>query len=158
MIINKLLRHAFILFTMVSGTSLAQPVSIGVFDDVRITRTDEGYLVESIFTCPVRYISHFPHTEGDEINIRIDPVPLCDPDSNAESGRGSIRPRSEIKTSLYEVVYDGDINGGPFLTLFFKDTVKFRVSQARITEVLWWMCMNNFTFHLRLFSRHIFYS
>lgn len=133
MIMNNLIRYTFVIFTlfiMLFGPLSAQPVSVGVFDDVRITKTDEGYVVESLFTCPVRYISHFPHTEGDEINIKIDPVPLCDPNSNAEAGRGSIRPRSEIKTGLYEVIYDGDINGGPFLTLFFKDAVKFRVSQG----------------------------
>lgn len=133
MIIQNIFGHSCVSFTLLvtlSGSLSAQPVSIGVLDDVEITRTDDGYIIESLFTCPVRYITHFPHAEGDEINIRIDPVPLCDPDSTAGSGRGSISPRSETENSLYEVVYDGDILGGPFLTLFFKESVKFRVSQG----------------------------
>jgi len=48
----------------------------------------------------------------------------------ALSMRESLRPDRGGRLPLYEVVYEGDMEGGPFLTLEFHRTVRFAVRQG----------------------------
>lgn len=118
------------LWILCSSQVLAQPVSIGVFERVEVDAVKDGYVIRNYFTCPLRYISHYPYSEGDELSIRIEPVPLCPSDFESVKVRGSVKPRTNITKDIVEVVYEGDNHEGPSLIIYFEQPVKFSVSQG----------------------------
>lgn len=113
-----------------SGLVQTQPVSLGVFESIKIDATDDGYILRNSFTCPLRYISHYPPASGDELIIRIQPVPLCKSDLDSVKVRGSVKPHSDINNDIMEVTYEGDNPEGPSLVIYFRKAVKYSVSQG----------------------------
>ena len=119
-----------VLWIIYSSHAQAQPVSIGVFESVEVDAVKNGYVLRNNFTCPLRYISHYPYSESDELSIRIEPVPLCTSDFDNVKVRGSVKPRTNITNDIVEVVYEGDNHEGPSLIIYFEQPVKFSVSQG----------------------------
>jgi tetratricopeptide (TPR) repeat protein len=99
--------------------------------DVTITERENCAVIRVAFTFVVRLVRHFPQASGDNLRIQFAPVGPRAVDREALFTRRSVRPpRSEI-ASLAEVVYEGNVVGGPFLTLSFTRPRMFRVEEGR---------------------------
>ncbi len=101
-----------------------------ILDNVKIHEKGKCAFIRVEFRFPMRYINHFPHDSGDDLRIRIEPVAVNQRDKDAVFTRESFRPPPNDIASLLDVVYEGNIESGPFLSLFFSRPVLFEVEQG----------------------------
>ena len=128
-------KHKFVWLTIVSALSLlvaswsytAAPVRDKVLDEVSVVQRDEELYVEVLFTFPLRYRSHFPEDRARELRIRLQPVRVPISDLDAVPRRESVVPQYADVVALDEVIYEGDIEGGPYLTIRFTRPVRYQV-------------------------------
>lgn len=109
----------------------SEPVRKKILDQLDIEAVEDATLVRISLTSPVRYIRHFPYVSGDELRIRILLFDVSDDNREALPGRETLVPGKAGDLPLEEVVYEGDMAGGPYLTLFFGHRVDFSVQQGR---------------------------
>lgn len=107
----------------------AQPVRDRVLEEVTVTRSEDAYLVRVAFSFPVRYQSHFPEQEGDELRVLMTPAVVGPTEEEAVYERESVRLSGD--GPAYEVIWEGDAPGGPFLTVLFREPVLFSVQPGR---------------------------
>ena len=105
----------------------APPVRDKVLDEVSVVRSDESLFVEVLFSFPLRYRSHFPADQGEELRIRLQPVRVPVSDLDAVPRRESVIPQYADAVAVDEVIYEGDIEGGPYLTVRFTRPVRYQV-------------------------------
>jgi hypothetical protein len=122
----------FLIIAALSLSSLqSQPVRERILDDLEVTETGAGLRMRISLTTRVRYVRHYPYENGAELRIRITPFDVSSDDRQALPRRESLVPYGAGPLLPKEVVYEGDIEGGPYLTLFFKQVVDFKVEQGR---------------------------
>jgi len=109
----------------------SEPVRKKILDSLDVNETDAVTTVRISLTMRVRYDSHFPYESGKELRIRIRPFGISADDLKALYQRETLVPFDHEDLPLDEVVYEGDIEGGPYLTLFFNRCVDFWVEQGR---------------------------
>lgn len=109
----------------------SQPARDRILDELELVASEGGAVVHIGLTIPIRYISHFPYKTGDELRIRIKAFDVRSQDRDALFKRESLVPSSDELPALKEVVYEGDFDGGRYLTLLFSRDVRFDVSQGR---------------------------
>ena len=109
----------------------AQPVRDRLLDTLEIAAAEDGFSVLVRLTVPVRYVRHFPYDSGAELRIRIRPFNVGSSDREALFRRETLVPHGNDDNALAEVVYEGDIEGGPYLTLTFSRCVEFTAGQGR---------------------------
>ena len=105
----------------------APPVRDKVLEEVGLVQSDGGVFIEVLFSFPMRYRSHFPADRGDELRIRMLPVRVPSSDLDAVPRRESVIPEYAGVASVDEVIYEGDIEGGPYLTIRFMRPVSYQV-------------------------------
>src|SRR3990172_7487744 len=116
---------------LVSSPAFAAMPQILTPSDVTITERENCAVIRVAFSFVVRLVRHFPQASGDALRIQFAPLGLSGADREALFTRRSVRPpRSDI-ASLAAVVYEGNVAGGPFLTLFFTRPRMFRVEEGR---------------------------
>lgn len=128
MLISAVTGSALLAVLMVPGVS-AQPVRDRVIEDVSVTRSDTAWLVRISFSFPVSYRSHFPQDRGEELRVMLTPAAVGTTETDAVLGRESVRLSGG--GPVYEVIWEGDAEGGPFLTVLFRNPVPFSVQPGR---------------------------
>lgn len=114
----------------------AQPATSTVLDTVTSIEKPGCLLIKVEFTLPFQYEWHFPFSSGEELRIRIKPI-AADPGApSILTQREATVPRLKrgaalLGVDLMEVAYEGDIAGGPYLTLLFRNPVAFKVAQGK---------------------------
>ena len=103
-----------------SPALLAQPVRDRVLEEIRIT---EPPAIHIAFAFPVRFAWAFPHKADDVFLIKVVPVDPAPEDVGATIEREAVLPPATDRVPLTEVAYDGETEGGPFLTLRFSHPV-----------------------------------
>lgn len=128
----RLIRRALVAWALLlaAAPASAQPVGGQILDRVAIRHEGECFHIAVVFTLPMRYVSHFPLKRGDEVRIEIRPVVTGSADRGALESREAAMPRVVDGLPLIDVVYEGDIPGGPFLRLHFDEVVDYRVRQG----------------------------
>lgn len=101
-----------------------------IIDEVTVSERPDCSVVKVSFNFPVRYVKHFPYSTGDDLRIQLEPITRNVADREALFARETVLPPPNEIVGLSEVVYEGDIEGGPFLTLFFTRPVNFKVEQG----------------------------
>ena len=123
-----LLALAVVLFAQLVDS---EPVRKKILDSLDVSETDAVTTVRISLTTRVRYDSHFPYESGRELRIRITPFGISADDLKALFKRETLVPFDHEDLPLDEVVYEGDIEGGPYITLIFNRCVDFWVEQGR---------------------------
>jgi hypothetical protein len=108
----------------------AQPISGRILSNVSVEESADGSTIHIEFTFPVRYLRHFPADYGDTIEISLKEVAISDVDEQFLKRRESIRLPESISVPLLDVNYEGDLPGGPYLTLRFYKPVAYTVRQG----------------------------
>jgi len=109
----------------------AEPSAGQVLTDLAIGGSDGCVDVRVTFSLPFRMIKHFPEDVGQEIRVQVDPFEVSGTDPKALKGREAIRPGEfDDRVPLDEVLYEGDIEGGPFVTFRFTRAVTFHLDQG----------------------------
>jgi len=120
-----LLAIAVVLIAQLVGS---EPVRKKLLDQLDVQSGEEITTIRISLTSRVRYIRHFPYDSGEELRIKITLFDVSHDNREAFFGRETLVPFDDL--SLEEVVYEGDIEGGPYLTLFFSRRVSFEVQQG----------------------------
>lgn len=121
---------AGLLFMTFSVSLYAQAIAENVLDDVVITKSDYTGIVKIKFKLPVRYVSHTPKKDTNEIRIKVDFLSkISNSITNEEFGiRESIVPQYKHAFGLEEVLYE-TVGRDNYLTLYFKKDVSFEIIQ-----------------------------
>lgn len=131
----RILKWAIVLSVSMSGLvaflarPYGQPTRERIVSYVKIEE-DEGCAVIRVgFDFAVRYLSHFPYESGDQLHVKVEPIGIT-PNKKVLSRRESVAPPPHDFARLLEVVYAGDVEGGPYLTFVFRHPTAFRVGQG----------------------------
>ncbi len=101
-----------------------------LIDEVLIEEKLTCALVTINFNYPVRYIRHFPHLAASELRIKLQLIGVMSQDMEALSGRETaFTPPNKI-AAVSKIDYEGDVVGGPFLTLYFLRDMTFKVGEG----------------------------
>jgi len=103
---------------------------LNILDDVRITERDGCAVIRVGFNIPVRYVKHFPYESGDDLRIQLEAISISPGEREALFRNEYHRPPPDDTSGLEEVLYEGNVEGGPFLSLFFRTPVVFKVEQG----------------------------
>ncbi len=113
-----------------ASLSAAEPARNRFLDQVHVTDQGACSVIQVGFTLPIRYVRHFPPDKGEELRIKLDPIAVSPVDQPALGMRESLRPVPNGHVPLLEVIFEGDMEGGPYLTLDFSHAVSFAVRQG----------------------------
>ena len=108
----------------------SEPVRKKLLDQLDVQSGEEITTIRISLTSRVRYIRHFPYDSGEELRIKITLFDVSRDNREAFFSRETLVPFDDDDLPLDEVVYEGDIEGGPYLTLFFSSRVDFEVQQG----------------------------
>lgn len=114
-----------VLFT--AGPADAQPARGRILEDLRVV----DRCLRIGFSFPLQYYSHYPARGGDEIRIRLKPLSISPVDRDALARSESGRPPYSDSLPISEILYEGDLDGGPYLTIRFEREIAFEVRQGR---------------------------
>jgi len=120
------------LLLVTAGSAHAQPTREKVLQDLHVEGEGPCAILHVGFSFPVRYQRHFPLDHGKELRIQLKPIAVAKSDRDAVPTREAISARRfDDRIPLLEVIYEGDVEGGPYLTFFFSREVSFKVGQGR---------------------------
>jgi len=119
-----------ILVSLVAYVSvpMAQPVKGRILEDVTVSAADEGTALVVHFSFPLRYLRHFPEHKGRTLQISLTPINISAIDRSLQSGRESVRVPDSLIDDVVDISYEGDLPGGPYLSLRFYQDLHFSVS------------------------------
>lgn len=107
------------------------PVRKKILDTLDVLEGEAVTTLRIGLTTRVRYVRHFPYESGQELRIKITPFDISSDNADALFRRETLVPSGHEDLPLNEVVYEGDIENGPYLTLSFSRCVDFWVEQGR---------------------------
>jgi len=108
----------------------SEPARKKILDQLDVQEGEDVTTIHISLTSPVRYIRHFPYESGEELRIKISLFDISRDNREAFFSRETLVPFSTEDLPLDELVYEGDIESGPYLTLFFSRRVDFEVQQG----------------------------
>lgn len=120
---------AGVLALLAFGASRAQPTGGNVMTDVTLTGNAVCTTVRVSFNLPVRYLNHFPHGQGSELRISLQPLAAAPSERLNLLGREAYSPADDA-TPLTSVTYEGDNIGAPALSLQFGRRLYFDAAQG----------------------------
>ncbi len=116
-----------------------------VLQGIQITEKETAIELQIDFAHPLQYLRHFPPSAGEILQIQLQ-APIERPKdekedaadgpgggntkdkSSATAKRESMLPPANDVVPLVNVTYEGDVPGGPFLTLRFRYVVEYTIS------------------------------
>jgi len=105
----------------------AQTLRDRILGDVNIVAQGECAIIDVCFNHPVRYVKHFSPHSADPGRTQLLPIVVSPTHSEALFKRESVRLEAGNPAALAQVMYEGNLEGGPLLTLVFDEPVAFRV-------------------------------
>jgi len=118
------------LLMVLQWTGGASARQFQILDEVWLVEHEECRFIEVKFNIPMRYIKHFPFERGSDLRIKLDPLVINRSDESAQFRREYPGSVSAEVADIADVIFEGDIEGGPFLALYFHEGVAFRVWQG----------------------------
>lgn len=112
---------------LISISCAAPPVRNKVLEEVLVIEKNGQPVIEVQFSFPLRYLSHFPQKRGGELHIRLRPVRIPASDLDAAFKREGVVPEYAEAAAVGDVIYEGDAEGGPYLTVIFTRPVTYEV-------------------------------
>jgi len=119
-----------VLCLLVVWQVMAAPTRGRIIANVAVTEKIDRTEIGVAFTFPVQYMRHFPEDYGDTIEIQLKAVVVSDIDANLLRRRESVRLPDAGSVPLLDITYEGDLPGGPYLTIRFHAPVAFAVKQG----------------------------
>ena len=115
-----------------------------VLQGIQITEKETAIELQIDFAHPLQYLRHFPPSAGEILQIQLQapverpkdekpnaadgPAVNTKDNSSATAKRESMLPPANDVVPLVNVTYEGDVPGGPFLTLRFRYVVEYTIS------------------------------
>lgn len=113
----------YIYFTYLGGGS-GQMVA-----DVFVTTDRDEKVVDVGFNGPIRYLGHFPDSQGDIVQVKFRSIAYKgDKDNYSLIDKLRLQGVGE-KEYIEDIRYEGDVPGGPFLIVRFTRPMSFAVKE-----------------------------
>ena len=112
-----------LLVAAVVGTAAVQAAE-NALSGLQIIEQKDAIILEIDFAIPVKYVKHFPPKEGEILQIQLQAV------GEKALKRESLTPPPTDLIPLALVTYEGDIPGGPYVTIRFHYGVEYTVEDA----------------------------
>lgn len=121
-----------ILFGLVLLTApvAADPMTGTILDDITITEESEYTILQVGFALPMRYVRHFPYPWGEELRIQLAALSTGPADNELIFNREAVHDLRADAVPILEIVYEGHIIGGPYLTIRFDRPMEYLVGQG----------------------------
>lgn len=121
----------FLLGVVILSAPVAAETDGGtIIHDITITE-ESGYTILQVgFTLPMRYVRHFPYPWGEELRIQMAALSTGPADDELIFRREVVHDLGADAAPLLEIVYEGRIIGGPYLTVRFQQPMEYHVGQG----------------------------
>jgi len=106
-----------------------------ILEDVSFTDKGEEIEIKAKISLPFDYVKHFPSKRGKIIQIQLK-VDGQEKDKKKTKRRETIRPDSSTPLKIRDVIFEGNVRGGPYLVIRFNDVVKFRVDEVKNSQTI----------------------
>lgn len=127
----KVLRWlALLVGVLLAVNAIAQPAGGRIISDIVVDEHADTTDLRIVFTFPVRYVSHYPEETGDTLEVKLKEVVISSVDAEFLHERESVRLPKTRLIPLLDISYEGDLPGGPYLTIRFRSPVTYKVSQG----------------------------
>lgn len=113
------------------GAAFAQPRAGRVLERVTVAPVAEGTELTVRFPFPVQVRSFFPDGATELFAVRVAPLAIEGEERRSASRREIRAPQGPHRSPVAEVIYDGEMFGGPYLLVVFERPAAAR---ARPTE------------------------
>ena len=100
-----------------------------ILNDILVEEEGGRLVLQVKFNIPIRYEAHMPQRRGSLVQIKVRPVSFSDTAKNEYLGSESILPGFMAKVPITDVAYEGDVPGGPILTLRFSQPVSYEIKE-----------------------------
>lgn len=132
--IQKLLNWKTILLLTVAILAVLSSLQVlqapdAILDDVIVQEEGGMYVLQVKTNVPVRYENHYPQGPSRFVQIKVRTVSLVGSDMNEYMGAESILPGFIEQVPVMDVAYEGGVPGGPFLSIRFKEPVRYQVKE-----------------------------
>jgi hypothetical protein len=107
-----------------------QPAGRRIIADVQVNELADQTQISIEFTFPVRYVGHYPENRGNTLEIQLKEVMISDVDAAFLDRRESIKLPDVESVPLLDISFEGDLPGGPYLTIRFLRPVSYSVTQG----------------------------
>jgi len=105
----------------------AQPSDTRIIDSVDTKRRGDAIEIRVNFNLPMRYVTHVPLEEGDEVVVRLQPIVTPDIDPTVFQHRESALVDRSQSGPLTNVIFEGEEVGNVSVTLRFAYRVPYTV-------------------------------
>jgi hypothetical protein len=110
------------------GALLAEPVTDRVLSHYQIASRNGCSVLKLNFNIRIRYVSHFPVSSGNQLNIMVRPIDPQIAAAESFTARESLRPPEGNTAALQSIVYEVGTAQGSVLSLQFSRPVAFNVA------------------------------
>ncbi|MDH4274922.1 MAG: tetratricopeptide repeat protein, partial [Gammaproteobacteria bacterium] len=116
---------------LLTGCALfpAWAVAGEVLKAVQVEEQGDITVFRAEFVTPLEYVKHFPSSRGKILQIQLHSIDANFPEDGLKR-RETLQPQS-TSGLITEVIYEGNVKGGPFLVLRFENIVAFKIKEGR---------------------------
>lgn len=100
-----------------------------ILQDVFVYDEGNRSILQVKFNVPVRYESHIPESRGRVLNIKLRVVAFSGTERNDYIDESTIVPGFMEKVPVTDIAYEGDVPGGPMLSVRFSEPVQFSIAE-----------------------------
>jgi len=132
--IQKLLNWKTILLTTVIILGVLSSLQVlqapdTILDDVIVQEEGGMYVLQVKTNVPVRYENHYPQGPSEFVQIKVRAVSFVGANTNEYMGAESILPGFIEQVPVMDVAFEGNVPGGPYLSLRFKEPIRYQVKE-----------------------------
>ena len=100
-----------------------------ILDDVTVSEEGSMVILHIKTNIPLRYENHFPEGPSKFIQIKVRAISFSGGEGSDFIGDESILPGFVNQVPIIDVAYEGSVEGGPFISLRFKEPVSYQVKE-----------------------------
>lgn len=101
-----------------------------LLDDVVVTQEGNLVVLQVKTNLAIKYENHYPKGPSNFIQIKVRPVSLVSVNRNEYMGTDSILPGFIEQIPVMDVAFEGNVPGGPFISLRFKEAVNYKIKET----------------------------
>jgi hypothetical protein len=98
--------------------------------DVVIIKDKDASNLQVEFASPVRHLGHFPEKQGDLLQIKLRAISFHDFNESYSLINTFIQSHEAKDSLITDIRYEGNVPGGPFLTIKFTQPVSYQVNEG----------------------------
>ena len=98
--------------------------------DIAINRDNKGGHLDINFVNAVRYLGHYPQTEGDVLQVKLRPVAFGEFKENLSISDKLPNSAKVRDYNIEDILYEGKVPGGPFIVIRFSKPMRFKIEEG----------------------------